>query len=126
MKVFEGIIISVGMNKTVVVEVSRRTPHPLYRKLIKRSKKLKADNAGFEELEVGNRVKIIETRPISKKPPEVRMGGGKGDVSEFVAPVKRGRMLFEMAGVSPDVAHAALRLASHKLGIKTKIVDKKE
>ena len=66
MKVFEGIIISVGMNKTVVVEVSRRTPHPLYRKLIKRSKKLKADNAGFEELEVGNRVKITETRPISK------------------------------------------------------------
>ena len=66
MKVFEGIIISVGMNKTVVVEISRRTPHPLYKKLIKRSKKLKADNAGFEELEVGNRVKIIETRPVSK------------------------------------------------------------
>lgn len=66
MKIFEGIVISIGMNKTVVVEVFRRTPHPLYRKLIKRSKKLKADNAGFEELEVGNRVRIIETRPISK------------------------------------------------------------
>lgn len=66
MKVFEGIVVSIGMNKTVVVEVFRRTPHPLYRKLIKRSKKLKADNAGFEELEVGNRVRIIETRPISK------------------------------------------------------------
>ncbi len=66
MKVFEGIITSVGMNKTVVVEVFRRTPHPLYKKLIKRSKKLKADNTGFENLELGNRVRITETRPISK------------------------------------------------------------
>ncbi len=66
MKIFEGIVISAGMSKTVVVEVSRRTPHPLYKKLIKRSRKLKADNTGFEELKIGNRVKIIEIRPISK------------------------------------------------------------
>lgn len=65
MKAFEGIILSVGMNRTAVVEVTRKTPHPLYRKLIKRSKNFKADTAGFD-LAVGMRVKIVETRPISK------------------------------------------------------------
>ena len=69
-------------------------------------------------------IRIFPDKPISKKPPEVRMGGGKGDVAEFVAPVKTGRMLFEMAGVSRETAHAALRLASHKLSVKTRIVDK--
>ena len=52
------------------------------------------------------------------------MGGGKGDVEEYVAPVKKGRMLFEMAGVPKEVAHEALRLASHKLSVKTRIVDR--
>lgn len=65
MKTFEGIILSVGMNRTAVVEITRKTPHPLYKKLIKRSKNFKADTAGFE-LAVGMRVKIVETRPISK------------------------------------------------------------
>ncbi|MBI4097779.1 MAG: 30S ribosomal protein S17 [Candidatus Levybacteria bacterium] len=65
MKIFEGIVVSIGMNKTAVVEVSRRTPHPLYRKLIRRSKKIKADVADFNPV-VGNQVKIVETRPISK------------------------------------------------------------
>ena len=65
MKIFEGIVISIGMNKTAIVEVSRRTPHPLYKKLIKRSKKYKADIASFEP-QVGNIVRIIETRPMSK------------------------------------------------------------
>lgn len=69
-------------------------------------------------------IRIFPDKPVSKKPPEVRMGSGKGDINEFVAPVKQGRMLFEMAGVSKDVAHAALRLASHKLSVKSRIVDK--
>lgn len=69
-------------------------------------------------------IRIFPDKPVSKKPPEVRMGSGKGDVNEFVAPVKTGRMLFEMAGVPREVAHAALRLASHKLSVKTRIVDK--
>ena len=68
--------------------------------------------------------RIFPDKPISKKPAEVRMGGGKGDVSEFVAPVRRGRMLFEMGGVTREVAMEALRLASHKLGIKTRVVEK--
>lgn len=70
-------------------------------------------------------IRIFPDKPITKKPAEVRMGGGKGDVSEFVAPVKPGRMLFEMAGVSKEAAREALRLASHKLPIKTLIVEKK-
>lgn len=69
-------------------------------------------------------IRIFPDKPISKKPPEVRMGGGKGDVAEFVAPVKRGRMLFEMAGIDSETAHAALRLAAHKLSVKTRIVEK--
>jgi large subunit ribosomal protein L16 len=54
------------------------------------------------------------------------MGGGKGDVFEFVAQIKPGRMLFEMGGVSKDIAFAALRLASYKLDVKTRIVVKSE
>ena len=71
-------------------------------------------------------IRIFPDKPITKKPPEVRMGGGKGEVEEFVAPVKRGRMLFEMAGVPREIAYEALRLASHKLGVKTRIVDRED
>ncbi|OGH37917.1 MAG: 50S ribosomal protein L16 [Candidatus Levybacteria bacterium RIFCSPLOWO2_01_FULL_38_21] len=69
-------------------------------------------------------IRIFPDKPVTKKPAETRMGGGKGDVYEFVAPVKPGRMLFEMGGVSKDAAHEALRLASHKLPVKTLIIDK--
>lgn len=70
-------------------------------------------------------IRIFPDKPITKKPAEVRMGGGKGDVEEYVAPVRMGRVLFEMAGIPKETAHEALRLASHKLSVKTKIVDKK-
>lgn len=71
-------------------------------------------------------IRIFPDKPITKKPAETRMGGGKGDVSEFVAPVKKGRVLFEMGGVPKDVAFSALRLASHKLNVKTRIIEKEE
>lgn len=71
-------------------------------------------------------IRIFPHKPITKKPAETRMGGGKGDVFEFVAPVKPGRMLFEMGGVTKDIAYAALRLASHKLSVKTRLVEKGE
>ena len=71
-------------------------------------------------------IRIFPDKPITKKPAETRMGSGKGDVYEFVAPVRPGRVLFEMGGVTKDVAYSALRLASHKLGVKTKIVEKEE
>lgn len=67
-------------------------------------------------------IRIFPDKPITKKPAETRMGGGKGDVYEFAVPVKRGRILFEMGGVTKDIAYSALKLASHKLGIQTRIV----
>ena len=69
-------------------------------------------------------IRIFPHKPITHKPAETRMGGGKGDVFEFVASVKPGAMLFEMGGVTKEIALDALRLASHKLGIKTRIMAK--
>lgn len=66
MKILEGKITSIKMEKTAVVEVSRVKPHPLYRKLIRLSKKYKVDNTGFEDVEVGSFVKIQEIKPLSK------------------------------------------------------------
>ena len=67
-------------------------------------------------------IKIFPDKPITKKPAETRMGSGKGSPEFWVAVVKPGRVMFEIAGVSEEVAREALRLASHKLPIKTKIV----
>lgn len=69
-------------------------------------------------------IRIFPDKPITKKPPEVRMGSGKGDVHEYVAPVKAGRILFEMGGISKEIAQEALRLAAYKLPVKTKFVEK--
>lgn len=69
-------------------------------------------------------IRIFPDKPITKKPAETRMGGGKGDVYEYVAPVKPGRMLFEMGGIPKNVAVEALRLAAHKLPVKTKFVER--
>lgn len=70
-------------------------------------------------------IRIFPDKPITKKAAETRMGSGKGDVHEYVAPVKAGRMLFEMGGITKDVAAAALRLAAFKLPVKTRFLDKK-
>jgi large subunit ribosomal protein L16 len=67
-------------------------------------------------------VRVFPDKPISKKPAETRMGGGKSGTDHWVAVVKPGRILFEVAGVPPADAIAALRLASHKLPIPTKTV----
>lgn len=64
-KRFEGIVVSLKMQNTAVVEISRRVPHPLYKKLLKRSKKFKADYSNMD-LKLGDRVVIEETKPISK------------------------------------------------------------
>lgn len=64
-------------------------------------------------------IRVFPDKPITKKGAEVPMGGGKGAVDHFVARVKRGRVLFEMDGVSEPAAREALRLAGHKLPIKT-------
>lgn len=70
-------------------------------------------------------IRIFPAKPITKKPAETRMGGGKGDIHEYVASVKPGRILFEMGGVTEEVGAEALRLAAHKLPVKTRIVLKK-
>ncbi len=69
-------------------------------------------------------IRIFPDKPITKKPAETRMGSGKGDVFEFVAPIAPGRVLFEMGGVTKETAFAALKLAAHKLNVKTRIVEK--
>ena len=69
-------------------------------------------------------IRIFPDKPITKRPPEVTMGGGKGAVDHYVFPIKVGRILFEMDGVNKEIAHEALRKAGHKLPIKTRIVSK--
>ena len=74
-------------------------------------------------------IKIFPDKPVTEKPAETRMGSGKGSPEYWVAVVKPGRVLFEIAGVPEEVAREALRLASHKLPLKTKFLkreDKKE
>ncbi|KKQ94606.1 MAG: 50S ribosomal protein L16 [candidate division CPR2 bacterium GW2011_GWC1_39_9] len=71
-------------------------------------------------------IRVFPAKPVTKKPQEVRMGGGKGAVDHYVAVIRPGRVLFEMDGVSKEVAKEALRLASHKLPIKTKFISKDE
>ena len=69
-------------------------------------------------------IKIFPDQPITEKPAETRMGSGKGSPEYWVAVVKPGRIMFEMDGVSEEVAKEAMRLASHKLPIKCKFVSK--
>ena len=71
-------------------------------------------------------IKIFPDKPVSKKPLGTRMGSGKGAPEYWVAVVKPGRVMFEIAGVSEEVAREALRLASHKLPLKTKFVKREE
>ncbi len=67
-------------------------------------------------------IRVFPDKPLTKKPAETRMGKGKGSPESWVAVVKPGKVLYEMAGVSEDVAKEALRLASHKLSIAVKFV----
>ncbi len=101
---------------------------------------LRADNAArisSRQIESGRRaisraikrggrvwIRIFPDLPITKKPAEVRMGGGKGDIHEYVARVGAGRILFEMSGVTSEEANEALRLAAHKMPVKCTIITK--
>ena len=71
-------------------------------------------------------IKIFPDKPVTKKPAETRMGSGKGSPEYWVAVVKPGRIMFEIAGVSEEVAREALRLASHKLPLKCKFVSREQ
>jgi large subunit ribosomal protein L16 len=69
-------------------------------------------------------IRIFPDKPITKKPAEVRMGSGKGAPEGWVAVIRPGKILYEMEGVSRELAYEALRLASHKLPIKTKVIER--
>lgn len=99
---------------------------------------LKAFSAGWvstRQIEAGRKVltrytqkggrvwiRIFPDKPVSDKPPEVRMGGGKGDIVDYVAVVRPGRIVYEMGGITEEMAKEALRGASDKLSIKTKFI----
>jgi large subunit ribosomal protein L16 len=71
-------------------------------------------------------IRVFPDKPITRKPAETRMGGGKGNVDQWVAVIKPGRIIFELAGVKEEDAEEAFRLAAHKLPIKTQIVKRAE
>jgi len=71
-------------------------------------------------------IRIFPDKPVTKKPAEVRMGKGKGAPEGWVAVIRPGRVLYEMSGVSKDMAREALRLAAHKLSVKTRFVERSE
>ena len=71
-------------------------------------------------------VRIFPDKPITKKPAEVRMGKGKGAPEGWVAVVRPGKILYEMTGISKEIAREALRLASHKLSVKTRFVHRSD
>jgi large subunit ribosomal protein L16 len=71
-------------------------------------------------------IRVFPDKPISKKPAETRMGKGKGNPEAWVAPVKRGRVLYELEGVTAQVAREAMRLAAHKLPIRTRFVARED
>jgi large subunit ribosomal protein L16 len=71
-------------------------------------------------------IKIFPDKPVTEKPAETRMGSGKGSPEYWVAVVKPGRIMFEIAGVPEETAREAMRLASHKLPIKTKFVKRED
>ncbi len=69
-------------------------------------------------------IRIFPAKPYTHKPPETRMGSGKGNVEYYVAPVKPGRMMFEVSGLSADIAIASLKSAQYKFSIRTKVVSR--
>ncbi len=69
-------------------------------------------------------IRIFPDKPFTKKPAEVRMGKGKGAPEGWVAVIKPGRILYEMAGIPAELAREAFRLASHKLPVKTKFIER--
>jgi len=71
-------------------------------------------------------IRIFPDKPVTKKPAEVRMGKGKGDIDQYVARVSPGRILFEIEGVNKDIAQEALRLGAQKLPVRTKFIVRRD
>lgn len=71
-------------------------------------------------------IRVFPDKPITKKPAETRMGKGKGSLDHWVCPIKPGKIIFEIEGVTPEVAKAAFKLAQYKLPIKTTIISRED
>ena len=71
-------------------------------------------------------IRVFPDKPMTKRPPETRMGKGKGSPEFWACPVKPGRVMYEMEGVTREIAREALRLAAHKLGVRTRILERNE
>ena len=103
-----GRVVSDKMDKTITVLIERRVKHPIYGKYVKRGGKIW--------------IRVFPDKPISKKPLEVRMGKGKGNVEYWVAQIQPGKVLYEIEGVSEELAREAFALAAAKLPLATSFV----
>jgi large subunit ribosomal protein L16 len=117
-KAYRGSTLSFGDFGLQAVECSRLTARQIEAARIAMTRYVKRGGKVW--------IRIFPDKPITKKPAETRMGKGKGSPEEWVAVVKPGRMLYEMEGVTAEVARSALRLAAHKLPLRTRVVERKE
>jgi len=113
-KAYRGSSVSFGDYGLKAMEPAWITSRQIEACRVALTRKMKRDGKVF--------IRIFPDKPITKKPAETRMGKGKGNPEYWVAVVKPGRILYEMDGVTPEVAKEAFRLASHKLPIATKCV----
>jgi large subunit ribosomal protein L16 len=113
-KAYRGSTIAFGSFGIKAMEPGWITSRQIEAARVALSRKMKRDGQVW--------IRIFPDKPVSKKPLETRMGKGKGAPEFWVAVVKPGRVMFEVGGVAESLAHDALRLAAHKLPIKTKIV----
>jgi large subunit ribosomal protein L16 len=113
-KAYRGSTISFGDFGLKAIEPAWITSRQIEACRVAVSRKMKRDGRVW--------IRIFPDKPVTKKPLETRMGKGKGAPEFWVAVVKPGRIMFEVGGVSRDLAHEALTIASHKLPIKTKFV----
>lgn len=113
-KATRGAIVAFGSYGIKALEPGWITSRQIEAARVALSRKMKRDGQVW--------IRIFPDKPVSKKPLETRMGKGKGAPEFWVAVVKPGRIMFEVGGVKSDVAHDALRLAAHKLPVRTKIV----
>ena len=115
-RTIEGRVVSNKMDKTVTVLVERQVQHALYGKYIRRSISRYVKRGGKMW------IRVFPDKPITKKPIEVRMGSGKGNVEYWVAQIQPGRMIYEIEGVDETTAREAFRLAAAKLSVTTTFV----
>jgi len=113
-KAYRGADVSFGDFGLKAMEPGWITSRQIEAARVALSRKMKRDGKVW--------IRIFPDKPVSKKPLEVRMGSGKGAPEFWVAVVRPGRVMFEVGGISNDLASEALQLAAHKLPIKTKIV----